>query len=325
VISDVVAIAHLLNLPVQQEQEQPRIVDAVKRWLQEHSGWLLILDNADDLTMVRDFLPSADKGHILLTTRAQAMGRNARRIELERMEPEEGALFLLHRATILDPDAPLNAASKTDREAAREISMAMDGLPLALDQAGAFIEETQSSLSDYLQFYHTRQDELLRLCAFLDPDLIQEEIITRGASELGSVLQPVATDSIKLNEAMGALLAYSLVRRNPDHTLTVHRLVQAVLKHGMNKSTQRRWAERAVRAVNLAFPEVEYENWLACQSYIPHVLACAALIEEWEMALPEAAQLLNNAGYYLKESAQYEQAEPLLQRARAIREREQKA
>jgi tetratricopeptide (TPR) repeat protein len=162
---------------------------------------------------------------------------------------------------------------------------------------------------------------LLRLCAFLDADLIQEEIITEGASELGSVLQPVATDPIKLNEAIGALLAYSLVHRNADHTLTVHRLVQSVLKHGMNKQTQRRWAERAVRAVNLAFPEVEYENWLACQRYIPHVLACAALIEEWEMAFPEAAQLLNSTGDYLTKSAQYAQAEPLLQRALAIRER----
>jgi tetratricopeptide (TPR) repeat protein len=356
-ISDFVTIAHLLNLPEQQEQEQRRIVEAVKRWFQEHSGWLLICDNADDLRIVQDFLPSGGKGHILLTTRAQAMGRIAERIELEQMDPDEGALFLLHRATILGPDAPLDAASKADHEAAREISIAMDGLPLALDQAGAFIEETQSGLSDYLQFYHTRQDELLRrrgrlvtdhpdpvattwslsfekvqqanpaaaellrLFAFLDADVIQEEIITQGATELGSALHPVATDPIKLNEAMGALLAYSLVRRNSDHTLTVHRLVQAVLKHGMNKSTQRRWAERAVRAVNLAFPEVKYENWLACQRYIQNVLACAALIEEWSMGFPEAAQLFNSAGDYLAESAQYEQAGPLLQRALAIRER----
>jgi NB-ARC domain len=161
-ISDFVTIAHLLNLPEQQEQEQPRVVEAVKRWFQEHSDWLLILDNADDLAIVRDFLPSDGKGHILLTTRAQAMGRIAQHIEVEKMEPEEGALFLLHRATLLDSDAPLDAASKADREAAREISIAMDGLPLALDQAGAFIEETQSSLSDYLQLYHTWQDELLQ-------------------------------------------------------------------------------------------------------------------------------------------------------------------
>jgi tetratricopeptide (TPR) repeat protein len=357
IISDFVTMAHLLNLPEQQEQDQSRVVVAVKRWFQEHTDWLVIFDNANDLTILRDFLPLGGKGHILLTTQEQATGRIAQRIEIEKMEPEEGTLFLLRRAALLAQDAPLDAASPTDRQAAMEIVHAMDGLPLALDQAGAFIEETRCSLSDYLQFFQTRQTDLLqrrgrlatdhpdtvaatwslsfekvqkanpaaadllRLCAFLDPDGIQEEIFTEGASELGPTLQPVAADPIKLNEAIGALLTYSLVRRNPEHTLTVHRLVQVVLKHAMNKNTQRRWAERAVRAVNLAFPEVEYDNWLRCQQFIPHVLAGKALIEQWDMTLPEAAQLLDNTGYYLTESAQYMQAEPLLQRALSIRER----
>jgi tetratricopeptide (TPR) repeat protein len=233
----------------------------------------------------------------------------------------------------------------------------MVGLPLALDQAGAFIDETQCSLSDYLLFFQTRQADLLqrrgrlstdhldsvaatfslsfeklqkahpaaadllRLSAFLDPDGIQEEIFTRGASELGPTFQPVAADPIKLNETIGALLTYSLLRRSPDHSLTVHRLMQVVLKHGMKKNAQRRWAERAVRAVNHAFPVVKYENWLRCQQFIPHVLVCKELIEQWDMTLPEAAQLLDEAGYYLTESAQYEQAEPLLQHALDIRER----
>jgi tetratricopeptide (TPR) repeat protein len=355
--SDFVTIAHLLNLPEKQEQEQYLIVEAVKRWFKDNIGWLLILDNADDLEMVRAFLPTDGKGHILLTTRAQATRRIAQRIEIDEMDQEEGALFLLRRATILDPGAPLETASTTDRATAREISQAMDGLPLALDQAGAYIEETQWSLTEYLHLFQIRKEELLqrrgklttdhpdsvgttwslafekvqqanpaaadllRLCTFLDPDMIQEEIITKGASELGSVLQPVAADPIKLNDAIGTLLSYSLVRRNPDHTLSIHRLVQLAFMHSMNKNAQRRWAERAVRAVNQAFPVVDYENWLRCQEYIPQVLACNALIEQWDMAFPEAAQLLNNAGYYLRESAQYEQAEPLLLRALAISER----
>jgi len=355
--SDFVTIAHLLNLPEKKEQEQNLIVEAVKRWFKNHTNWLLILDNADDLDMVRAFLPTDGQGYILLTTRAQATRRIAQRIEIEEMDVDEGALFLLRRATIIDSNAPLDAASTTDQATAKEISQAMDGLPLALDQAGAYIEETQWSLPEYLRLFQLRKEELLqrrgkltpdhpksvgttwslafekvqqanpaaadllRLCTFLDPDIIQEEIITKGAPELGSVLQPVAADTLKLNDAIGTLLTYSLVRRNPDHTLSIHRLVQLVFKHSMNKSTQRRWAERAVRAVYQAFPEVDYENWLRCQEYIPQVLTCNALIEQWDMVLPEATQLLNDAGYYLRVSAQYEQAEPLLQRALAIRER----
>lgn len=149
--------------------------------------------------------------------------------------------------------------------------------------------------------------------------------MTKGAPALGSVLQAVVTEPITFHEAMGALLTYSLVRRNPDHTLTIHRLVQAVLKHAMNKSTQRRWAERTVRAINLAFPEVEYETWLLCQQYIPHAQVCANLIEQWDLTFPEAADLLMQAGNYLSDRAQYAQAEPLYQRALAIREQNQKA
>ena len=281
----------------------------------------------------------------------------AQRVELAVMGVEEGALFLLHRATILAPDDPLDAAAMTDQATARDIVQAMDGLPLALDQAGAFIEETHCGLSDYLHLYRTRQADLLkrrgkmvadhpdpvatiwslsfqkvqqtnpaaadllRLCAFFDGDAIPEEIITQGASELGPALHAAATEPIKLHETMGVLLTYSLVRRNPDQTLTIHRLVQAVLKHGMNKSIQRRWAERAVRAVNLAFPEVAYENWLRCQHYLPHAQACMALIHAWDLSFPEAAALLMQAADYLRQRAQYTQAEPLFQRALAIREK----
>ena len=83
-------------------------------------------------------------------------------VTIEKLELEEGAFFLLRRAAILAQDAPLEAASPTDREAARKIVQAMDGLPLALDQAGAFIDETKCSLTDYLDFFQTRQADLLK-------------------------------------------------------------------------------------------------------------------------------------------------------------------
>jgi tetratricopeptide (TPR) repeat protein len=354
-LSDLPTLAQLLNLPQKPDQGQEQIVEMIKDWFQSHTGWLLIFDNADDLAMIRDFLPAGGQGHILLTTRSQVTGNIAKRINVERMETEEGTLFLLHRAGLLE-DTTLDAISEVERAKARELVEEVGGLPLALDQAGAFIEETQCGLTGYLQLYRTRQAELLkrrgrlvtdhpdsvattwslsfekveqanpvaadllRLCAFLDPDVIPEEMMTKGASELGSTLQVVAAEPLRLNDAIVDVRTYSLLRRNPDHTLTIHRLVQAVLKQGMNKSTQRRWAERAVRAVNQAFPEVEYDTWLQCQHYMPQVQACAALIDQWGMTFPETAQLLRQAGDYLEQSAQYAQAEPLYLRALSIRE-----
>ncbi len=355
-ISDFVSITGLLNLPEQDTQDQSITVDAVKRWLKDHTDWLLILDNADDLAVVSEFIPPAFGGHILLTTRAQPMGRLAQCIEIETMEPEEGALFLLRRANNIAQDTPLDKASEGDRTKAREISQTLGGLPLALDQAGTYIEETTCSLSDYLDLYRTRHTELLkrrgglvsdrpepvattwslsfekveqanpaaaellRLCAFLAPDVIPEEIIIEGAPNLGPILQPAA-NPFELNQAIEELCKFSLVKRDPGaKTLTIHRLVQAVIKDGMKKSAQRRWAERSVRAVNQAFPDVKFETWPRCQRCLPHAQACAELIGQWGIAFVEAARLLNRVGWYLRERGQYALAEPFLQQALVIYE-----
>jgi DNA-binding XRE family transcriptional regulator len=53
--------------------EQDMILAAVKQWFATHDKWLLIFDNADDLTLVEEFLPTNDRGYILLTTRDQAL------------------------------------------------------------------------------------------------------------------------------------------------------------------------------------------------------------------------------------------------------------
>jgi tetratricopeptide (TPR) repeat protein/transcriptional regulator with XRE-family HTH domain len=356
--SDFLLIAALLNLPQRNEQDQSLVVKAVLRWFDTHEKWLLILDNADHLEMVSEFIPSAGKGHVLLTTRAHSTGTIAQRIEIEKMGLDEGTVFLLRRMKRLRGNAELETMSESVRTRAKAIVVALDGLPLALDQAGAYIEETGCSLSDYLKFYKTRRNrllcirghnatghpepvattwslsfekveranpaaaELLRLCAFLHPDEIPEAMIVEGASELGPSLQPVAEDELELNEVIGELRTYSLVRRDPElKLLNMHRLVQAVLKDAMDKETQQEWAERTVRMVNRAFPEVEFPLWNICQRYLPHAQVCAELISRWDLGFSEATNVLNNAGCYLQVRGQYTEAEILFQQALKIRER----
>jgi hypothetical protein len=79
------------------------------------------------------------------------------------MEPEEGARFLLRRAGLLGQDSWHQSAPVDQHAAARELSIKLDGLPLALDQAGAFIEETPSSTIEYLQLYAETGAELRRV------------------------------------------------------------------------------------------------------------------------------------------------------------------
>jgi NB-ARC domain len=299
-LGDLASIAHSLDLAEPQEQNQTAAVQAILRWLETHSTWLLILDNADDLKMVSQYLPRSSTEHILLTTRADAPGKLARKVEVNTMPTQEGILFLLRRAGLIVQDAPTpDAVPVAEQTAAADLVHELDGLPLALDQAGAYIEETRCGVSGYLPLYRKHRTkllsrrgginpdhpapvattwslsfnkveatnpaaaDLLRLCSFLAPQAIPQEIFTEGAPDLGSRLQPVAADSLALNEAICELLKYSLVSRDsPSQTLTVHRLVQAVLRDSMNKQAQRRWAERVVKAVGAVFQFPHDEIWV---------------------------------------------------------------
>lgn len=355
--ADYGSLARLLELPESDAAEQSKAVEAVKRWLLTHLGWLLVLDNMDDLDLVADFVPTTGQGHLLLTTRAQASGKLALGIVVETMATEEACLLLLRRARRLGPTDPLAAASLKEREAALAIVQELDGLPLALDQAGAYIEEVGSSLREYLLLYQHHQTQLLgrqsalghdypytvantwslsfrqveqaspaaadllRLCAFLAPDAIPELILSAGAAALGPALSPVAADPFLLGEAVQVLRRFSLIRRDGEaQMLVIHRLVQAVLKQQIDEPTRSLWVERAARAVHAAFPAVAYETWPRCQQCLPHAMACAALLEEHRLAFLEAAQLLDRAGEYLLARGLYSEAVSVLQQALGIEE-----
>jgi tetratricopeptide (TPR) repeat protein len=164
--------------------------------------------------------------------------------------------------------------------------------------------------------------ELLRQCAFLDPDTIPEELFTQGASQLGPVLEPVVQDSFTFDEAIDVLRSFSLLRRLAEsQSLSMHRLVQLVLKDRLDSPTQQQWAERTVRLVNAAFPEVEYETWEQCKRLLPQVFACLDLMNQHGIQTEEAASLLHRAGWYLNDHARNIEAEHLYQRSLAIDEK----
>ncbi|MEK7995788.1 MAG: tetratricopeptide repeat protein, partial [Planctomycetota bacterium] len=355
-LSGFAAFANLLNLPQKDEQDLSVVAPAVRRWLESNSGWLLVLDNVEDLALVRQFAPVGAEGHLLITTRLPATGEFAELVELKKMEPEEGALFLLRRAKIIPKDKSLEAACEVDRALARQISTEMDGLPLALDQAGAFIEETPSTLAEYLALYgaegaalrarrgklapshpsvtitfslafarvaevNPAAAELVRGCAFLAPDAISEEIFTQGGREWGELIVELAAKPLGWVEAIEEAGRFALIRRDAeDKSLYIHRLVQEVVKDGMNAEMRRGWAERVVRALNKVFPEPEFQDWPQCERLLPHARMAARLVEDFGLGSAAAVRLLSECGYYLRQRAQYGEAEPLYRRALAIRE-----
>ncbi len=317
-LADMVRIARLLELPLSNDPDQHRVQGAVKEWLASHPDWLLILDNADDMAMIHDCIPIELPGHLLLTSRAQALGSLALRIDVEDMSMVESILLLLRRAKLLAAHAPLDQVSPAHLGDAESIVIDLAFLPLAIDQAGAYIDEVGCSLATYRHLFVTRRKELLqrrgnvptdypdsvattwslsfqhiaqicppatdllRLSAFLDPDTISEDLLIAGSSSLGVL----STDPLQLHEALEALRKFSFLVTNPvTRTFRIHRMVQAVLKDTMAFDQQRHWARCAVQATHAIFPDhVELETWPDCLRLLGQAQSCAHLIQEiWDL------------------------------------------
>lgn len=357
--SSYMEIASLLNLPSKDSQEQSVIVQAIKMWLQNHRNWLLIMDNADELNILPAFIPPRLGGHLIITTRAAAPGRFARRLPIDTFSEEQGTTFLLRRAGLITLDADITQASAQDQTMAQQITREVGGLPLALDQIGAYLETTECGLAAYWQQYQQRHSELLkeyrgispdhpepvattwsisfqrvearnpaaaallRLCSFLAPDAIGENMLIRGADTLGSPLKEVVNDSYLLDQVIETLRAYSLITRDTQtKALTIHRLVQTVVRDALPTSEREKWMQSTIELVNRAFPDVEFSRWSECEYTLPHALQRVRWVKQGHIVSSEATRLLDQLGYYLSSRGHYTEADPLLLQALSIREQQ---
>ena len=250
-------LAPLLGSKAEKLDEQ---ILAVKSWLAEHQGWLVIFDNAETASLLeaaRKLLPINPMGHVLFTTRAQATG-NIAALELGCFDDETGAVLLLRRCKrvemgIEDVAVIREQLPGDEWQTATTLTHELGGLALAIDQAGAYIEQTDCGLAGYLDRFrnssaeilkhygiddehprsvyqtfllawrkaqerHPLVDDILCMSAFLHPDGIPEEIFA-------------SYEPLELDKALAALKDYSLINRlMAERLFTVHRLVQIVVR-----------------------------------------------------------------------------------------------
>lgn len=336
--SDYSMLATALDLPQKQEREQAVIVAAVRDWLNHNRGWLLVFDNARHADEVREYLPQNRAGHVLITSRDPIWGSVAKPFEVEVLPREDSIKFLLERT------------GQKDATAADKLAAQLGDLPLALEQAAAYIETTSKPLAEYLALFQRSKAELLgrnrpanypdtvattweisfqevekesaaaaglmNLCAFLAPDDIPLSMLRDDAKDLPVELSEPVSNELKLDEAIGALRQYSLMERNED-ALSVHRLVQLVTRERLSEDERKKWAESAVRVVNEAFPQEsnDVRTWSACARLSQHALTAAEFGETLEIAPEATGRLLNQPGLYFRGRAQYVEAKQSYERA----------
>jgi tetratricopeptide (TPR) repeat protein len=229
-------------------------------------------------------------------------------------------------------------------------------LPLALAQAGAYVSQTGTTFPAYLDLFQSRRTELwekerppldypatvattwdlafhqvqraspagadlLNLCAFLAPDDIPQDLLGGGAAPLPPPLAEAVADPLKFDQAVAALLQYSLLERTGD-ALSVHRMVQAVARDRLPEEARRTWSQAAARLVNDAFPFESYDvrTWPQCTCLLPHALAATRHAEALGVAPEATAYLFNQVGLYLGGRAEFVEAKAAYERALAAYE-----
>lgn len=209
---------------------------AFNAWLGGQTAtWLLVFDNADDPSQLRQHLPALGSHHVIITSRRPDWGGLARSVEVPNWTPAQGISFLQSRLGV-------RCASLPDAEAlARDLGC----LPLALEQAASYIEATCTNVAHFRGLWHSSATQLLhhhgtsagyeravgatlslafgqlsipakqllRLCAFAAPEPLPERFFTEHTEVLPSELAACARRPLTWNEVAGELTRFALVKR----------------------------------------------------------------------------------------------------------------
>ncbi|MFI6903681.1 FxSxx-COOH system tetratricopeptide repeat protein [Nonomuraea sp. NPDC050394] len=299
-------------------------VALLKAHLRQHSGWLLLIDNAEDPGLVRRWLPGGP-GHVVITSRVGGWEHLAVTVPVNVMERAESVqLIRSHGPDLGGSEAAALAAELGD-------------LPLALVQAGTFLAETATAPGDYLGLLRSRPKEVLsegaageyphslaaavgltierlarhepvglalaRICSFLAPDTIPVEWLV-GAHPAATGKGPLdgltaaEDDALALRRGVGSLSRFGLAV-GARGGLRLHRLTQSIIRDHLPSAEQEIVLEHA-RALLARYRPGDPEDpagWAAWSRMVPHLFAVA----------PDASgdhdlrEMACDAGWYLIE------------------------
>ncbi|WRT97986.1 FxSxx-COOH system tetratricopeptide repeat protein [Streptomyces violarus] len=280
----------------------PAVLEALRAGT-PYDNWLLVFDNAEDIEAVRGYFPHNGPGKVIVTSRNRGWERVATSLPVNVFERDESIELLQKRAQ----DLP--------REDADRLSEALGDLPLAVEQAGAWLGVTGMEVDEYLELLAQRSPEILEIeqspdypvsvaaawdislerirennpgarqlldiCASMAPEPIPRSILrsSRGVS-ITPEIDPMLREPIKLNRAIRDLSQFSLIRVDPRAgTLQMHRLLQTVLLAKLSEEERERMRDAAHQLLSAANrgPFGSSQEWRDYQALLPHVLASQAV------------------------------------------------
>jgi hypothetical protein len=200
-------------LPGVNDPEQ-EIKQLVKNWLSstESGTWLMIIDNADDSDMffrarktggtslgskrLSEFLPQCSNGSIIFTTRNKKAGVKFATaggvIHLRKMDPVDAEKLLKARL----------GEDNSDQDGMTKLLELLEYLPLAISQAGSYIAQNSTSISEYLRMYNESEAARIELLSEDFEDLARDPETTNPVA----ATWVISFDQIRQSDILAANL-----------------------------------------------------------------------------------------------------------------------
>ena len=301
--------------------------------------WLLVFDNAPERASVTSFVPPAGPGRMLITSRNQ-IWPPGQAVEVPVLDRQVAAEFLAVRT------------GDADRQAALELAAELGGLPLALEQAGAYMQASGRSIAGYLELFRARRAELLdkgdpagydkrvattwavtfaelgqaglaagllRLVACCAAEDIPLGLLLRPglAAEdfdavVGPVLVPLLEDELARDDAVAWLRRFSLISAPRGGLVSVHRLVQAITVDQLPADEADAWKQAAAALIEAALPSDPQDS----RSWP----VFAALLPHAQATLDPASDSMDQLARYLGASGSYAAALAVQRQILRVRE-----
>ena len=250
--------------------------------LARRSDWLLVFDNVPHPAAVKGMLPPAGGGRVVITSQ-YAHWPGGQAVEVQMLDRAAAARFLLTRT----------GAGPEHEQAAAELAVELGGLPLALEQAAAYMQAAGRGLGEYLRLFRARREELLdrgeaagynkrvtttwalalaelgqagpaagllRLAACCAAENIPLPLLLRPRpglefdAQVEPLLRPLLEDDLARDDAVAALRRYSLISAPREGRVSVHRLVQAITLAQLPPDAAEAWRLATAAVIAAALP-----------------------------------------------------------------------
>lgn len=308
---------------------------AIKAWLSENRGWLVILDNLENVDTILPYLPDKINGQILITTRNTRLDYGTPFL-LNVFDLNEALIFMKKRLSNTNECKMEYYKYKDFSEKSTVLIKRLGYLPLALEQAAAYIKEVRCSISDYLELlnqssvdafsdkyaspeYYTSivtstwnisfaaledsSQQLLNLCAYMGADNIPVNFFAEMRDLLPDPLKNALSKQLTLNRVVTGLRTYSLASGTVEY-INIHRLVQEVIRKHLeieegNNSGVNRWLQLDFNMLESYLP-TSCEEAYGVSQFMPIAIHAESIADHYSILVKTKSLKLKIANLYDK-------------------------